>query len=279
MSIETYYDNYLQHHGIKGQKWGKKNGPPYPLDPETDYSKEERTYDKKEKNFALTDKQKRYIRNGAIAVGAILTVAGGMYLYKKGTIPTQGLTTYAFGTKLKLDDFSDTLTRVGANATLHRVSYRPINESIEHGKMYVSFLNRDNAAYIKEMPSFHKYWKSKGIIDENAKTYVNKMKLKRDLLIAPEREVVKAYLESTGRKEIDAGKLAEFYSDLIDDTKENTKFMNILKEKGFDGMIDYNDAKNWTKAPLIIFTPKDVVSKTSSHELGKIDKFISVILS
>ena len=24
-------NNYLMHHGIKGQKWGEKNGPPYPL--------------------------------------------------------------------------------------------------------------------------------------------------------------------------------------------------------------------------------------------------------
>lgn len=28
------YKNYLMHHGIEGQKWGKRNGPPYPLDPE-----------------------------------------------------------------------------------------------------------------------------------------------------------------------------------------------------------------------------------------------------
>lgn len=30
-----YYINnedYLAHHGIKGQEWGVKNGPPYPLD-------------------------------------------------------------------------------------------------------------------------------------------------------------------------------------------------------------------------------------------------------
>lgn len=26
------YRNYIKHHGIKGQKWGVKNGPPYPLD-------------------------------------------------------------------------------------------------------------------------------------------------------------------------------------------------------------------------------------------------------
>ena len=24
--------SYLVHHGIAGQKWGKRNGPPYPLD-------------------------------------------------------------------------------------------------------------------------------------------------------------------------------------------------------------------------------------------------------
>lgn len=27
-----YNTYYLAHHGILGQKWGKKNGPPYPLD-------------------------------------------------------------------------------------------------------------------------------------------------------------------------------------------------------------------------------------------------------
>ena len=36
------YDEYLQHHGILGQKWGKKNGPPYPLDSEDHSSSEEK---------------------------------------------------------------------------------------------------------------------------------------------------------------------------------------------------------------------------------------------
>lgn len=41
------YDDYLEHFGILGQKWGKKNGPPYPLNPATDYSKAERNAQKK----------------------------------------------------------------------------------------------------------------------------------------------------------------------------------------------------------------------------------------
>lgn len=34
--IKVIYDeDYLQHHGIKGQEWGVRNGPPYPLDSKT----------------------------------------------------------------------------------------------------------------------------------------------------------------------------------------------------------------------------------------------------
>lgn len=34
--------DYLMHHGIKGQKWGVENGPPYPLNPQKDYSDAEK---------------------------------------------------------------------------------------------------------------------------------------------------------------------------------------------------------------------------------------------
>ena len=38
--METYYE-YLAHHGILGMRWGKKNGPPYPLN-EEDHSASEK---------------------------------------------------------------------------------------------------------------------------------------------------------------------------------------------------------------------------------------------
>lgn len=38
----TDYSYYLAHHGIQGQKWGKKNGPPYPLAPSAHSQAEKR---------------------------------------------------------------------------------------------------------------------------------------------------------------------------------------------------------------------------------------------
>lgn len=40
------FSNYLAHHGIQGQKWGKRYGPPYPLSPSTHSAAE-----KKAKNY------------------------------------------------------------------------------------------------------------------------------------------------------------------------------------------------------------------------------------
>ena len=70
-----FESNYLVHHGILGQKWGVKNGPPYPLDQSAKPSSE------KKKSFTLTDKQKKYIAIGAAAAATALAAYG---MYKVG---------------------------------------------------------------------------------------------------------------------------------------------------------------------------------------------------
>lgn len=99
---------YLAHHGILGQKWGRRNGPPYPLD-ESDHSAAEKKnlskslsgkrhkemygrnqkgnsekYDKKD--FYLTDKQKKYIKIGATVAATALVAYGGYKLAKSGKL-------------------------------------------------------------------------------------------------------------------------------------------------------------------------------------------------
>lgn len=86
-------DRHLQHHGIKGQKWGVRNGPPYPLD-QKNKSRIERVMGNNKKigdisskpdgraKKGLTDKQKKAL---AIIGGTVLAgvAAYGVYTYVK----------------------------------------------------------------------------------------------------------------------------------------------------------------------------------------------------
>lgn len=86
----TVDENYLQHHGILGQKHGVRNGPPYPLSEGSHSASERKAGWKKSlsgENKGLTDSQKKVIKNtiktGAAAAGIALATVGA---YKTGAI-------------------------------------------------------------------------------------------------------------------------------------------------------------------------------------------------
>lgn len=55
-------NDILKHYGIDGQKWGHRNGPPYPLDPNKDYSKAEKKALRKEYRKEIRRQKKAYKR-------------------------------------------------------------------------------------------------------------------------------------------------------------------------------------------------------------------------
>lgn len=100
-------EEHIEHHGILGMKWGKKNGPPYPLG-SSDHSATEKkagwrksldksSSDKYTKNsfsngesenkkHGLSEKQKKAIKIGATVAVTALAVYGGYKLKQSGKL-------------------------------------------------------------------------------------------------------------------------------------------------------------------------------------------------
>lgn len=74
-------NTYLAHHGIKGQRWGVKNGPPYPLDANR-HNVQERTLNGTKKTKIRSANAKKLIAAGAITAGVLLAGYGAYRLSK-----------------------------------------------------------------------------------------------------------------------------------------------------------------------------------------------------
>lgn len=79
-------DSYLAHHGIKGMKWGKRNGPPYPLDASDKSAAERKAEGSAPKKKKIDEEKMKKIKKGvAIGAGVAATAgltAGAIYLAK-----------------------------------------------------------------------------------------------------------------------------------------------------------------------------------------------------
>ena len=77
----------LMHHGILGQKWGRRNGPPYPLDAKHHSASEKEAGWRKSLNkIKLTDNQKKAIKIGAAIAGTALMTYGIYKISQSTTI-------------------------------------------------------------------------------------------------------------------------------------------------------------------------------------------------
>ena len=132
---EELYANELYHHGIKGQQWGERNGPPYPLDSATHRAiirgarKEVMKSAEDKEDRKQTEKRvvKRLIGTEAAAVGGIgaLAIASGV-----GAIPVAAVGAVMMGA-----------SAVSAIANGVAWGYS-ISDVIKYGKRYNDRVNR-----------------------------------------------------------------------------------------------------------------------------------------
>lgn len=72
--VGYYEDHYFAHHGILGQKWGDKNGPPYPLDPGDHSAREKKSGWIKSLKTRHAEKKKKKQRQQALEKARVAKV-------------------------------------------------------------------------------------------------------------------------------------------------------------------------------------------------------------
>lgn len=149
----------IRHHGIKGQKWGVTNGPPYPLGQQQKSAKEKRFEEssgshktkaessgrKKYWTDARKARAKKVVKGVAITTGVVLALYGG---YKVSQIPE---VQQRFG-ETQLDRFfKDKTTTYGGSLASRRVGLS--SEQID--RRMVSRINERNTGISSEQNCAH----------------------------------------------------------------------------------------------------------------------------
>lgn len=269
-------DNELYHYGVKGMKWGvrryqNKDGSL------TREGKNRHDEENKSKRTILT---RRNVAIGASVVGTALVVMGGMYIYKKSNAPVH-VKTLSFGKKIPLDSLPSDDTVLPKGTKFHRISSKSVEQYVEDGRSaYVSFMNKDNRIYKEAMPDYIKQWGKEGIIsDDGKKAYEHVLKTKGDIRVASRRTVAEIYLKVTGESDVDSGRYTRFMESLVDRNNDNVKsFLNTLKERGYNAIVDENDAGNFTTSPLILLDPKNDIESVKSHRIRSMERVINTLL-
>lgn len=234
-AIETVMDGDIEHSGRKGQKWGIRNGPPYPLRPEQ-LSARERMLDDSGKNIAATGERKAWQKSGTLSEIAKVPYTGlsGNKLTKLGRkhleqmVSQEAVQDWARRTE---QSKARSLKKAGVKSskdggyvldntgTLHRVA--DASDKVDTHRKYVSVTDRDSKYY---EDTFKKGFLG---VQDRDKAAAFKYKGKKELRIADADDVM-TYIVNTygGRKE----------QQLYKDVKETMAYRDVFKELSRSGL-------------------------------------------
>lgn len=251
-------NNSLTHYGVKGMKWGIRK-------------EHYRAYSAK---GSRSEKREARVRMEA-------KINMGRYYVSGRKLKTQ----------VKFDEewynsLSTGKEYIRKGHTLKRV-VRGVDENALSGRLYVAKNKKDAEMYRATIP----YIQAKG--KAGARTYHTvyqmEMKTKRKLSMPSQKERVDAFIDQLntpgGKKWLSdngyKGEIDELNKKEIglryyqrfnkyagnQAVKFNDQYFNEIKRRGYDALIDDNDAGIWSREPTILLSPKGTVTVTNVRQL------------
>ena len=254
--------NGLRHYGVKGMRWGVRKD-------------HYRTY----KEHATVDTQHNVLKRTGSKVQMVRYFAEGQKLKSGQNYTEEWYNNAATGKQF-----------IEKGSTLNRV-VRGVDENALAGRLYVSRLQSDADMYKAVIPAIQ----SKRAFGkkEYHSVYEVQLETKKRLSMPSEKERIDTFIETiqtpTGREwlknngykgqidELNAKEVGLNYYKRFNkyagdqSSKINDAYFNSIKAKGYDALLDDNDAGVWSKQPTILLGAKGTVRVTQVKQLSAAD--------
>ncbi len=273
----------LYHHGILGQKWGRRQGPPYPI-PDSNHSESEKKNNWKR---SLHNKNYKQLNSDVEGLASLLRAKG----YNNKSLSDSELQSALE----KGIDIKGGKILKGSLAT--RVTSE--DETLDDRRKYVSVLKGDSETYVEIADDLTKNY------DPDKPNKVDTYKFSKDVKVAGSKEVFDYLVKEYGDTKVkdfyksnitsdDLRNLADFVDhrtfnnqraqetakyvsdgkdmlrnlaneNLFRDTKTSSKTYDHFSKQGYDAILDIEDyIQGFTNYPLIILNPSNSMEKVDS---------------